>query len=308
VVVAGPSSYRRSSPVRHLQIAWRALTAKGPFDGVEAHPVYIAGVIGLAAARLRRKPLVAYAHGSDVAVHARSSRLSRWLARRVAHGAGAIVANSADTARAAAWLGVSARVISPGVDMGLFRPSSEPREAMRLRLGLEDGPVALFVGHLADYKGADVFASALGLAAGWHGVAIGDGPLAASLTAEHPQILWLGAVPPDEVASWLQAADVVIVPSRREGLGLVAVEALACGIPVVASAVGGLLEVVRDGENGLLVPPGDPAAVAAALDRLADPELRAGLGEKGPASMAHHDMAIAARQMAEVWAELGVRA
>src|ERR1035437_11128768 len=60
VVVAGPSSYGRSSPIRHAQIAWRALTAKGPFDGVEAHPLYFAGVIGLVAARLRRRPLVAY--------------------------------------------------------------------------------------------------------------------------------------------------------------------------------------------------------------------------------------------------------
>jgi glycosyltransferase involved in cell wall biosynthesis len=90
-------------------------------------------------------------------------------------------------------------------------------------------------------------------------------------------------------------------------LGLAAVEALACGTPVVASAVGGLTEVVRDGENGLLVPPGDPSALAAALARLEDPDLRARLGAAGPASVAGHDSRAAAAAMAEVWAELGVQ-
>ncbi len=308
VVVAGPTSYRRSSPVRHLQIAWRALTAKGPFDGVEAHPFYAAGVIGLVAARLRGKPLVAYAHGSDVAVHAPRSRVSRWLAGRVARGAGALVANSADTARAAEWLGVSAQVVSPGVDLTAFRPSPAPRRVLRDELGLPEGPVALFVGYLAEYKGADVFAEALEMAAEWHGAAIGDGPLAPSLRSQHPRILWHGAVSPADVPAWLQAADVVVVPSRREGLGLAAVEALACGTPVIASNVGGLPEVVRDGVNGLLIPPGDPRALAAALHRLLDPELRARLGSAGPASVAGHDIRTAAAGMAEIWAELGVLA
>ena len=307
VIVAGPSSYRRSSAIRHLQIAWRALTAKGPFDGVEAHPFYAAGVIGLVAARLRRKPLVAYAHGSDVAVHAPHSRVSRWLARRVARGAGALVANSADTARAAEWLGVSARIVSPGVDLTAFRPSPAPRQVLRGELGLPDGPMALFVGYLAGYKGADIFAEALELAAGWHGAAIGDGPLAPDLRAQHPGILWHGAVPPVDVPAWLQAADVVVVPSRREGLGLAAVEALACGTPVVASNVGGLPEVVRDGENGVLIPPGDAGALAAALLSLLDPGFRARLGAAGPASVAGHDVKTAATRMAEIWAELGVR-
>jgi glycosyltransferase involved in cell wall biosynthesis len=76
---------------------------------------------------------------------------------------------------------------------------------------------------------------------------------------------------------------------------------------VVASNVGGLREVVRDGENGLLIPPDDPGALAGALLRLLDPDLRARLGAAGPASVADHDIHVAAALMAEVWAELGVR-
>jgi glycosyltransferase involved in cell wall biosynthesis len=86
------------------------------------------------------------------------------------------------------------------------------------------------------------------------------------------------------------------------------VEALACGTPVIASNTGGLREVVHDGENGLLIPPDDPGALAAALLRMLDPELRARLGAAGPASVAGHDIRTAAAQMADVWAELGVRA
>ena len=99
------------------------------------------------------------------------------------------------------------------------------------------------------------------------------------------------AVPPVEVAEWITAADVIVVPSRGEGLGLVAVEALACGRPVVASNVGGLPEIVKDGETGLLVPPGDVAALRGAIERLADDRLRKRLGAAGPASVAAHGMA-----------------
>jgi glycosyltransferase involved in cell wall biosynthesis len=77
------------------------------------------------------------------------------------------------------------------------------------------------------------------------------------------------------------------MPSRREGLGVAALEAMAAGRPVVASAVGGLREAVGDGQTGLLVPPGDPAALAAALARvLVDADLRARLAAAGPARIA----------------------
>jgi glycosyltransferase involved in cell wall biosynthesis len=309
VVVAGPSSYRRSSVVRHLGIAWRALTARGPFDGVEAHPLYAAGVIGLVAARLRRRPLLAYAHGSDVADYAVRNRGHRALARWVARGAGAVVANSAATAGYVERLGVNARVVSPGLDPAAFHvPSVADRAAARERLGLADGPLALFLGRLTAGKGADVFAAALEGEPKWRGVLVGDGPLATTLAAAHARLLFHSAVTPGEVPLWLQAADVVVVPSRREGLGLVAIEALACGTPVVAAATGGLVEVVQDGRNGLLVPPEDVEALRRALNRLLDPELRARLGAAGPASVAQHDVHLAAERMAEVWAGLGVRA
>ena len=313
VVVAGPSSYRRSSAVRHLQIAWRALTARGPFDGVEAHPVYAAGVIALVAARLRRRPLLAYAHGGDVADYAVRRRVHRVLAGWVVRGAGAIVANSTDTAGYVQRLGATARVISPGVDLSVFKPAAEigneraGGHGLRETHGLDERPLALLLGTLSERKGADIFAAAVASATGWQGAMVGDGPLSAALAAAYPSVRQDHAVPSAQVADWLRAADVVVVPSRREPLGLAAVEALACGTPVIASNVGGLREVVRDGENGVPIPPGDAGALAAALLSLLDPGLRARLGAAGPVSVAGHDIKRAAAQMAEIWAELGVR-
>src|SRR5207253_6815553 len=104
----------------------------------------------------------------------------------------------------------------------------------------------------------------------------GDGPLRERVPGA------LGFVPHDELGPLYDRAAVVAVPSRREGFGVVCAEAMAHGRPVVASAVGGLLDLVVDGETGLLVPPRDPPALRAALDRLLDdPLLRARLGAAG---------------------------
>jgi glycosyltransferase involved in cell wall biosynthesis len=220
------------------------------------------------------------------------------------------VTNSQDSAGYVERLGTAARVISPGVDLSVFRPAiggAEDRLALRRRFGLPDGPLALLLGTLSERKGADVFAAGVEAAPGWRGVMVGTGPLAESLASSHPSVRQVHPVPSAQVPDWLRTADVVVVPSRREPLGLAAVEALACGTPVIASNVGGLREVVRDAENGLLIPPNDPAALTVALVRLVDPSLRERLGAAGPASVAGHDIRIAAAEMAEVWAELGVR-
>ena len=101
---------------------------------------------------------------------------------------------------------------------------------------------------------------------------VGDGPLRAQIPSE-------GFVPPDELGPWYERASVVAAPSRREGYGVVAREAMAWGRPVVASAVGGLLDAVEDDVTGLRVPPGDVGALRSALERLlGDAELRARLG------------------------------
>ena len=305
VVVAAASTYRQPAVIRHLVILGRALTARGPIDGVESHVLYPAGLLGLAVARLRRRPFIAYAHGADVGVSARRSPIDRLLARVVARNADALVTNSAATAAHVRELGGMASVIPPGVDFERFHPSD--RLAARAALGLPaDARIALYVGALSRRKGADVFADALGRADDWLGVMVGNGEL--ELPLRTARVRLVGAVAPDDVPGWIAAADAVVVPSREEPLGLAAIEALASGVPVIASRVGGLQDLVQDGVNGCLVPPGDPSAIVNALGRLEDDAFHEALARAARSSVASFDVRATGRSMAAVWRSLGVDA
>jgi glycosyltransferase involved in cell wall biosynthesis len=146
-----------------------------------------------------------------------------------------------------------------------------------------------------------VFAEAVTQTDGWTGIMVGDGPLRNVIRLKWPHIRLLEPVPYAEVVDWMRSADVVVVPSRREPLGLAAIEALACGVPVIASRVGGLAETVVDGVNGVLVDPNDPGAIKLALDELAAPSMRARLASSARASVATHDVRVISARMAEIW-------
>ena len=231
--VVAPRRYDQPGWRRYASLVWRALTVRGRFDGVEGHFVLPSGGVAWVAARVRRLPLVVVAHGSDVGEIAARSRMHRWLARRVLRGARAVVANSPQTAAQVATYGISAAVIAPGVDLQRFVPRPRP-EVSRV----------LYVGGTSPAKGHDV---AMRLA----DTLVGPG---------------IREVAPDEIPGLLAEHDVLLMPSLREGFGLAAAEAIAAGRWVVASAVGGLTEVVTDGVNGTLVPPdGDFSAALAAV-------------------------------------------
>jgi glycosyltransferase involved in cell wall biosynthesis len=151
------------------------------------------------------------------------------------------------------------RVVAPGVE--LPPAPGEPDEP----------PHVLFAGRLSEEKGvAELLAATDGLPR----VVVGDGPLRDRVPDA------LGFVAPAELGPYYERAAVVCVPSRREGVGMVAREAMAHARPVVATAVGGLADAVADGETGVLVPPGDVGALRAALVALLDdPDRRRALGE-----------------------------
>jgi glycosyltransferase involved in cell wall biosynthesis len=209
---------------------------------------------GLVAATLD-KPYVLQVWGTDVEL----ARRAPWLARPILRRAAMVVAPSRALASAAEQLGArEVRVIPSGVDL----PDAVPES--------DDPPHVLFAGRLSPEKGIlELVEAARGLPL----VVAGDGPLRARVP------MALGAVPHDELLPMYGRAAVVVCPSRREGFGVVCLEAMAQGRPVVASAVGGLLDLVVDGETGILVEPGDVAALRAALERLlGDAELRARMG------------------------------
>lgn len=232
--VVAPTRYDLPGWRRYLSLLWRSATVRGPFDGVEGHFVLPSGLIALLAARLRRLPLVVYAHGGDVREMARRNRLMRLAARAVIRGADAVVTNSQGTADLVLQLGGEATVVPPGIDMSRFHPQPLPGQRRVLYLGGE-----------FEHKGVDV---ARKLA----DTLVGPG---------------IREVDPREIAELMAAHSVVLVPSRAEPFGLVAAEAIASGRWVVARAVGGLVDIVTDGVNGSLVRDGD---FAGALARVPD--------------------------------------
>jgi D-inositol-3-phosphate glycosyltransferase len=176
----------------------------------------------------------------------------------------------------------------PGVDHTVFNPGS--KEEARTLLGIDPGPVALFVGRIQPLKAADVAIAAMAvvvcrvpsarlLVVGGPSGPAGEAELArlkkqaADLGLEGV-VEFLDPVPHPRLAHLYRAADVLVLPSRSETFGLVAAEAQACGLPVVAANVGGIPHVVSDGESGLLVDDWDPAAHADAIIRvMCDPVL-----------------------------------
>jgi D-inositol-3-phosphate glycosyltransferase len=185
------------------------------------------------------------------------------------------------------------RVSPPGVDHHLFSPGD--RALSRERLGLGDGPIALFVGRIQAHKGIDTAIRMLDEIPS--SVASGERPpqlivvggpsgidgadevdhlhgLAADLGLSE-RVHFIAPQPHDQLAVFYRAADVLVMPSRSESFGLVAVEAQACGLPVVASRVGGLAYTVADTESGLLVDGHEPRSFAAATTAILDhPEFR----------------------------------
>ena len=180
------------------------------------------------------------------------------------------------------------------IDVERFRPNEARREAARRRFGFTpDDVVVGFAGRFERQKGVAVLAAALGevmsQSPAVHALWVGHGELEADIDAmlagsphasRHLREPWT-----DDIASCFAAMDVLAFPSiRRESFGRVAAEAQACGVPVVASNDGGIPETIRDGESGLLVPPGDVPAWTDAILRLAsDASLRARMGAAGRA-------------------------
>ena len=254
----------------------------GAIDVIQAHCAYPDAVgAALAASRLKL-PLAITAHGSDINVYSRRRTLApqiRWALRR----ASAVVGVSRTlcgkiTELAPDIAGRLHHIPCAGFDPRVFRPMD--RHAVRASLGLPPAArVVLFVGQLVPIKGLDILLEAWRILrergkvnADDRLLLIGEGPLRVELERRacvEPTtgtVQFLGGMPQASVARWLAACNLFCLPSRNEGFPNVIVEALACGVPVVASDVGGVHEVISSSVNGIMFPSGDSTALAAAID------------------------------------------
>jgi glycosyltransferase involved in cell wall biosynthesis len=250
-----------AAPLMFLSM-WRALrrAARGA-DLVPTHWLLTAAV-----ARFGGKPFVVTLHGSGSAGRFSDVELARsrpGLVRALLRPAFAVICVSETLSAAVRAAGVEVVVIPNGVRV----PDEVGAPAQP--------PEVLYVGRLSPEKNVDTLVEAVG---DLNLVVAGDGPLRERVPNA------LGAIPHAEVERLLERASVVVAPCEREGFGLAAAEAMAFGRPVVAAAGGALLELVSEGETGLLVPPRDVTALRAGVERLLrDPELRERLGRSARA-------------------------
>ncbi len=204
-------------------------------------------------------------------------------------------------------------VIVHGIDTRHVRRHLTERTAVRAELGIGDDDVlAVTVANLRRAKGYPTLIEAARLVADQepsiHFVAAGQGPLEDELRARvtaaglDARFRMLGYVP--DAARLIAGADLLVLASDHEGLPLAVMEALALGVPVVATRVGGIPELVEDQVNGLLVPPGDPAALAAGIGALADTPTRRRLAAGADARGAQVDGDAAVVRLDEIYAEL----
>jgi teichuronic acid biosynthesis glycosyltransferase TuaC len=248
-----------------------------PFDLIHAHTVYPDGLAAAMLGRARQRPTVITVHGGDVNVHLRQPLVKR-LGRRALSNADRVIAVSSGLKNALVEEhGLEPEritVLPNGVDVARFAPSA--RSEAEARLGLHDtAPHIVYVGAIAQSKGIAHLLRAIHRLRQERSCPVqltlvgqGEYETAARALARELDIAdavaFAGQRPNEEIPIWINASDVVVLPSLSEGFGVVLVEAMACGRPVVATTCGGPQDIVTS-ETGILVPPADDAALAQAL-------------------------------------------
>jgi glycosyltransferase involved in cell wall biosynthesis len=293
-------------------------------DLVHASYVLPTGIGAALAARRLRRPFALSLVGNDVQdPDGEPPAPLRRLAAAVVRRADAVVANStpvrdAVVARTGRPAG-TVEMIPYGVDVERFRRADG--RAVRRRLDIPEGAtVLLALQRLEPRKDTATLLDAFARAARQDGSIVlvvgGRGREATALEARAAslgiadRVRFAGFVPEDEKVAHYSAADVFVLPSRYEGLGIVLAEAGACGLPVIATAAGGTVDVVAHQGTGLLVPPADPAALARAITTLAgSAELRRRYGSAGRARVVEHfDLRRVAARYDELFGRLLARA
>ena len=263
-----------TGPGLPAHVPWVPLRSVIPMPG-RAYRVWHARrntemLLGLVLRHVLRKRLKLVFTSASQRHHTRYTRL-------LISGMDAVVATSR---KSASYLRRPARVIIHGIDTGTFHPPRD-RRAHRRSLGLSENVTIGCYGRIRRQKGTDVFVDAMlevlprhvgvtalvmGRAAHKHGRFLQDLREKVARAGLQDRILFLPEVPVEEMPRWYQALDLLVAPQRWEGFGLTPLEAMACGVPVIATTVGAFDELVVEGETGRLIPPGDAERMRAAVD------------------------------------------
>ena len=278
--------------------AVRRQLARRRFDLVHAHWIVPNGVAAAPVRKARQPPFAIGLHGSDVflAEKAGVRAAARWALSRASLLTGCSP-ELVDRVRALGFPAERSRVIPYGVDVETFSPGPDRRQVWRRQLGIpEEAPLLLGLGRMATKKGfqvlVEILPALLGELPELRVVLAGGGDLLERFReAARPwpeRVFFPGAVLRDTLPDLFRAADLFVLPAVHDGRGNVdglpnvILEAMASGLPVVASGISGIPLAVEDGRTGLLVPERDAGALLAALRRLlADPAAAREMGERG---------------------------
>lgn len=257
------------------------------FDAVYVHYPFFGGAeIGVLAAHLRHVPYLAYFHMDVVGAGAKGAFLgaySRFVAPRILGGAKRVFVSSLDYVRASSIAGYGLRTMEElpySVDESVYTPRAVDRAALQRHGIAPDESVILFVGAMDEghrFKGIpELIQAYTRVGPSPHRlVLVGDGSLRPAYErlaqqAAPDRVTFLGRVDESLLVDLYRTASATVLPSvtQEEAFGVVLIESMSCGTPVIASNLPGVRSVFRDGEEGLLVPAGDVAALAGALDRM----------------------------------------
>ena len=321
-LVAGGTPVYALGATQNADLRWlaalRQLLVRGHYDVVHFHLPYAAALGQLVVASVPRsvRPGVVYTEHS---LWDRARLANRALLRAsMSRGERLVAVSQASYDALPAPLRRRATIVVHGVDLSrsdsLIARRAELRDGVRSELGVGDDELLFMtVANLRPEKGYDVLLTAARSIAD-NGLpiriaAVGRGPLGTSLRARHRDLAlgdrfqFLGQR--DDVLQLLAGADAFVLASLHEGLPVVLMEATSMGLPIVASSVGGVPQILEDGVDALLVPPGDPGSLVDAMKRLAaDPELRAELGRQAKLRSSMFDIAEASRAVGDIYLQV----
>jgi glycosyltransferase involved in cell wall biosynthesis len=322
-----PADSRRGFPhswIKYARLLSRAVysSISADFDLIHAHAILPAGAIALIPKLITRKKFVVTVHGSEVHELANKPAIIRLATCFIVRRAEKVICVSEYLAGVVSeQCRVDKRkveIVDMGVELEEFHPV--PKEVARQELLLsEEGNRSFFVyvGNLNKVKGVAHLIEAVSLLKQrgrercFAVYVVGHGAEEQALKKRSYHlgidhlVHFVGNQPPDRIPLWMAAADVVVVPSLAEGFGLVAVEAMACGRPVIASNTGGLAELINPGVNGALVEPGNALELSMKMEEFLDDQtLFTGQAEQILGTAREHDAGSQARRVQNIYEQL----
>lgn len=320
VLVLSPADSRKGifSILKYLQLLFQVLLTalRYDFDIVHAHFPFPAGIYGVLLSAIKRRPLIITSHGAFVDNLDQHNHVVRKAVKFALRRADRLIAvgqeHSLNVTRASDIPSSQMDIINMGV---YIQPERPEQTQARIQLGLQQSTCyILFIGNLIHRKGVDLLLHALAELKSTYDFRLiigGSGPLKEDLEELTRQldlaecVQFTGIIEHDNVYKWFAAANVCVVPSRKEPFGIVPLEAMACRTPVIASNTGGLSENIQHGVNGLLFDVDDKDSLKRQLQQFFEGEVSIEtLVENGHQTANTLDMAQRAADVAKIYYEL----